>query len=44
MTLINMSQIKLLTYTMKIYTLFVMFHIGWGGEQITIYKGVETFP
>ena len=22
----------------------VMSHIGWGGEQITIYKGVETFP
>jgi len=21
-----------------------MSHIGWGGEQITIYKGVETFP
>ena len=21
-----------------------MFHIGWGGEQTTIYKGVETFP
>ena len=22
----------------------VMSHIGWGGEQTTIYKGVETFP
>ena len=22
----------------------VISHIGWGGEQITIYKGVETFP
>ena len=22
----------------------VMSHIGWGGEQITLYKGVETFP
>ena len=22
----------------------VMSHIGWGGEQITIYKGVEIFP
>jgi len=22
----------------------VMSHIGWGGEQITIYKDVETFP
>ena len=22
----------------------VMPHIGWGGEQITLYKGVETFP
>ena len=22
----------------------VMFHIGWGGEQTTVYKGVETFP
>ena len=22
----------------------VMFHIGWGGEQTTIYKGAETFP
>ena len=21
-----------------------MSHIGWGGEQTTIYKGVETFP
>ena len=21
----------------------VMFHIDWGGEQATIYKGVETF-
>ena len=21
-----------------------MFHVGWGGEQTTIYKGVETFP
>jgi len=21
----------------------VMSHIGWGGEQTTIYKGVETF-
>ena len=20
-----------------------MSHIGWGGEQITIYKGMETF-
>ena len=20
-----------------------MSHIGWGGEQITLYKGVETF-
>ena len=26
------------------HTLIVMSHIGWGGEQITIYKGVETFP
>ena len=22
----------------------VMSHIGWGGEQNTIYKNVETFP
>ena len=22
----------------------VMSHIDWGGEQTTIYKGVETFP
>ena len=22
----------------------VMSHIGWGGEQTTIYKGVKTFP
>ena len=22
----------------------VMSHIGWGGEQTPIYKGVETFP
>ena len=22
----------------------VMSHIGWGGEQTTIYKSVETFP
>ena len=22
----------------------VMSDIGWGGEQTTIYKGVETFP
>ena len=22
----------------------VMSHIGWGGEQNTIYNGVETFP
>ena len=22
----------------------VMSYIGWGGEQTTIYKGVETFP
>ena len=22
----------------------MMSHIGWGGEQTTIYKGVETFP
>ena len=22
----------------------VMSHIGWEGEQITIYKGVETLP
>ena len=22
----------------------VMSHIGWGEEQTTIYKGVETFP
>ena len=22
----------------------VMSHIGWRGEQTTIYKGVETFP
>ena len=22
----------------------VMSHIGWGGEQNTFYKGVETFP
>ena len=22
----------------------LMSHIGWGGEQTTIYKGVETFP
>ena len=22
----------------------VMSHISWGGEQNTIYKGVETFP
>ena len=22
----------------------VMSHIGWEGEQTTIYKGVETFP
>ena len=22
----------------------VMFHIGWGGEQTIIYKGVVTFP
>ena len=22
----------------------VMSHIGWGGEQNTLYKGVETFP
>ena len=22
----------------------VMSHIGWGGEQTTIYEGVETFP
>ena len=22
----------------------VMSYIGWGGEQNTIYKGVETFP
>ena len=21
----------------------LMFHIGWGGEQNTIYKGVDTF-
>ena len=21
-----------------------MSHIGWGGEQNTLYKGVETFP
>ena len=21
-----------------------MSHVGWGGEQTTIYKGVETFP
>ena len=21
-----------------------MSHIGWGGEQTTIYNGVETFP
>ena len=24
-------------------SIHVMSHIGWGGEQITIYKGVETF-
>ena len=23
--------------------IIVMSHIGWGGEQTTIYKGVETF-
>ena len=22
----------------------VMSHLGWGGEQNTLYKGVETFP
>ena len=22
----------------------MMSHIGWGGEQITLYKSVETFP
>ena len=22
----------------------VMSHIGWGGEQTIIYKGMETFP
>ena len=22
----------------------VMSHVGWGGEQTTIYMGVETFP
>ena len=22
----------------------VMSHVSWGGEQNTIYKGVETFP
>ena len=22
----------------------VVSHIGWGGEQITLYRGVETFP
>ena len=22
----------------------MMSYIGWGGEQIIIYKGVETFP
>ena len=22
----------------------VMSHVGWEGEQTTIYKGVETFP
>ena len=22
----------------------VRFHIGWGGEQSILYKGVETFP
>ena len=22
----------------------VMSHIGWGGEQNTLYNGVETFP
>ena len=21
-----------------------IFHIGWGGERKTLYKGVETFP
>ena len=26
------------------FSLLVMSHIGWGGEQITLYKGVETFP
>ena len=22
----------------------VMSHVGWGGEQTILYKGVETFP
>ena len=29
---------------LKMYYSDVMSHIGWGGEQITLYKGVETFP
>ena len=32
-----------LTKTRGIPCESVMFHIGWGGEQITVYKGVETF-
>ena len=26
-----------------IWSKSVMYHVGWGGEQNTIYKGVETF-
>ena len=30
-------------YPPSICFICVMFHIGWGGEQTTIYKDVETF-
>ena len=31
-------------YVAASWCVCVMSHIGWGGEQTTIYKGVETIP